>query len=234
LQQFLEKNSKAISLGDKIAQTNPDVILHYNGSVDPHIWMDISLWAKTIPSIVRALSEKDPQHADDFQKNGDQLQQQMLETHRQVLGVLGKIPEKQRFLVTSHDAFNYFARAYLADANERETGEWQKRFAAPEGLAPESQLSTINIQAIIDYLKETQVHVLFPESNLSKDSIRKIVSAGSENGLDLVIATDVLYGDAMGKSGSDADTYLKMIEHNARVIAKYLNRPHQQEDEEIH
>ena len=75
--------------------------------------------------------------------------------------------------MTSHDAFNYFARAYLADPEEV---EWQKRFEAPEGLAPDGQLSVADIQRIIDHICMYRIAVLFPESNVSRDSLRKIIS----------------------------------------------------------
>jgi manganese/zinc/iron transport system substrate-binding protein len=135
---------------------------------------------------------------------------------------LAQINEQKRFLVTSHDAFNYFTRAYLATDAERQTGEWQKRFAAPEGLAPDSQLSPIDIQFIIDHLMKYEIRILFPESNLSKDSIRKIISAGREKGLDLKIADVSLYGDAMGAPGSTGDNYLKMIVHDAEALVQKL------------
>jgi manganese/zinc/iron transport system substrate-binding protein len=67
-----------------------------------------------------------------------------------------------------------------------------------------------------------QIHVLFPESNVSRDSIKKIVESGREKGLNLKIAQEPLYADAMGKPGSDGDTYIKMIQHNAKIIAHYL------------
>ncbi len=76
----------------------------------------------------------------------------------------------------------------------------------PLKLSADSQLSTTHIQEIIDHLMQYDIHVLFPESNVSKDSIKKIVDAGTEKGLKLQIAQEPLYGDAMGQPGSDGDT----------------------------
>lgn len=222
LQHHLENNAKAISLGEKILQDNPALIIYVNDKYDPHIWMDISLWAKTIPIIVKALSNKDPTHADEYQSNAKTLLADMDLAHQEVREILQKIPPEKRYLVTSHDAFNYFTRAYLATAEEIKTNEWQKRFNAPEGLAPESQLSTTDIKNIIAYADKYDIEVLFPESNVSQDSIKKIVQAGNEQGLNLKIACCPLYADAMGKPGSDGDTYLKMIKHDATIIANHL------------
>lgn len=224
LQHHLQNNSKVIFLGDMIFKHNPNLIIYFNGQLDPHIWMDISLWANAVDFIVADLSEKDPEHAEEYAENGAALLKKMHEQHQVVKEMLHEVPERKRYLVTSHDAFNYFTKAYLAENGEINGDLWQKRFAAPEGLAPDSQLNPYDIQIIIDHLQKHQIRVLFPESNVSRDSIKKIVAAGKEKGLDVEIASDYLYGDAMGKPGSDGDTYLKMITHNAKTISQHLKR----------
>lgn len=222
LQKYLQNNDKVIELGNCVFKTYPEAIIYLKGELDPHIWMDISLWSKTVPFIVEALIAKFPENAQAFQDNGLKLKNEMVAKHGEVRQLLLAIPEERRYLVTSHDAFNYFTRAYLAEKDETCKEAWQKRFAAPEGLAPDSQLNPLDIQAIIDHLKCYKINVVFPESNVSRDSIRKIVSAGKEKGLDLRMASDYLYGDAMGGPGSEGETYLKMILHNAKTIAHYL------------
>jgi len=213
----LHKHPHAIFLGDVIEKKHPGAILQKKGQKDPHVWMDVSLWAEAIEPIVRTLSEVDPQHAPLYLENGKTMFQEMQETHKRIQEKLRKIPSEKRFLVTSHDAFNYFARSYLSEESEKEEG-WQDRFVAPEGLAPDGQLGARDIQKVIDYLYAHQVHVLFPETNVSRDSLKKIVSSCKELGLDVTISKDPLYGDAMGSKGSDADSYMKMIEHNASVL----------------
>ncbi len=205
----------AIGLGDQIAKRHPEAILRVDHQVDPHIWMDVALWSEGISPIVEALIEIDPAGADDYRKNGEELRKKMLGVHEEIRRELQQVPSAKRFLVTSHDAFNYFARCYLADEGE---DSWEKRFAAPEGLAPDGQLSSADIQEIIAHLTIYRIGVVFPESNVSKDSLKKIVSACLNKGLLVKVSAHVLYGDAMGPSGSDADTYLKMMKHNGAVL----------------
>jgi len=226
LKYHLSKSQKAVGLGDEISRISPDEILVMQGQLDPHVWMDVELWATSIPFIVSALSEADPEHRDVYVQNGKALHNDLMKTHRTIRQILQEVPGKKRYLVTSHDAFNYFARAYLATDEERQSGTWQSRFEAPEGLAPESQLSVSDIQAIITHLEKFNIHVLFPESNVSQDSIRKVVSAGNEWGLDLRIADVPLYGDAMGESGANAGTYQGMLLHNAQAITDHINGVH--------
>lgn len=224
LQNFLYNSNKAIGLGDKIREKHPELILEQKGQLDPHIWMDVSLWSKTIPFITEALVLKDPRHAEDYRTNAKTLIQELSDTHTAIYKELQGIPKNQRYLVTSHDAFNYFARSYLAEEDELPEAKWKVRVAAPEGLAPESQISVSDIQYIVSHLVQYQIHVLFPESSVSKDSIRKILQAVEENGMQLQIACTYLYSDSMGEPGSDGDTYIKMIRHNAATIALYLKQ----------
>jgi manganese/zinc/iron transport system substrate-binding protein len=223
LHHYLIKNPKSISLGDQIDRQNPGVVIYVREQKDPHIWMDISLWSRAIPFIVESLSKQDPEHSTFYQTNGQKLQAEMAKVHLEVKEIMHHVPANKRYLVTSHDAFNYFARAYLSEDEELDSGDWEKRFAAPEGLAPESQLSSTDIKAIIDHLRRYQVHLLFPESNVSRDSIRKIVQAGQAQGIDVKIACCPLYSDAMGQPGSEGDSYLKMILYNARTLSGHMD-----------
>ncbi len=226
LHTYLAKNPRAHSLGDWVFERHPDAIIEVHGQKDPHFWMDISLFAKAVPYIVQNLSRIDPAHAQEYALNGENLVQEMHRAHEQAWAILHRVPDEKRYLVTSHDAFHYFARAYLSEEAELKSGEWKKRFAAPEGLSPESQLSAADIKAILRHLKSYQIHLLFPESNVSRDSIRKIVQAGKEEGIDVQIACCPLYGDAMGEKGSEGDGYLNMILYDAKTLAKHMD-PHQ-------
>ncbi len=214
LSSLLRTSNKATAIGEKILLAHPEKMLKKGDVIDPHIWMDISLWQKGVEPIVDALSNLDPAGASYYQFRGELLKQEMNLVHAEVRALLQQVPSEKRYLVTSHDAFHYFTRSYLSDPDE---ANWADRFAAPEGLAPEAQLNPRDIQKIIDYLKVKKISVLFPESNVSRDSIRKIATAGKELGLEIRICSEPLYGDAM--SGL---TYLEMMRSNAETIKKYL------------
>ncbi len=214
LSALLRNTPKAIAIGEEIQKICPERILKKGEVIDPHIWMDISLWKKGIDPIVCALSAADPKGASYYFERGQILAEKMGAAHEEVRMQLQQIPTEKRYLVTSHDAFHYFTRSYLADPEEK---NWADRFAAPEGLAPEGQLNPRDIQKIIDFLRAKKISVLFPESNVSRDSIRKIATAGRELGLEIHICSEPLYGDAM--SGL---AYLEMMRRNAQTIATHL------------
>src|SRR3990167_3637979 len=169
LSSQLKGTHKAIALGERIQEAYPERILLREDAVDPHIWMDISLWKEAVPSIIEELSSLDPEGTSEYCERGEALMLQMDEAHLALIEKMRKIPSEKRYLVTSHDAFHYFARCYLANPGEK---SWEDRFAAPEGLAPDGQLSPVDIQGIIDYLRAHKISVVFPESNVSRDSIR--------------------------------------------------------------
>lgn len=215
LRQNLERNPKAYAVGNAILEKNPSSILIVNGQFDPHIWMDISLWMGTVDPIVQALSLKDPQHAGSYLERGEALKQKMQQADQQAYEKLHKIAPQSRYLVTSHDAFNYFTRRYLADPQE---SDWRLRCQAPEGLAPEAELSVTDLIAIMTHIEQFHISVLFPESNVSKDSLKKILQAAKEKGFHVRLCQEPLYGDSMG----EAPTYLDMVGHNVTVIAREL------------
>lgn len=218
LKNFFKTNSNVLFIGDYIQKVKPDAILKVNGETDPHIWMDISLWKEAIPQVVEALSRMKPEKKAEFEERGRKLAQDYSEMHEKIKKYLHEVPQEKRYLVTSHDAFNYFTRAYLAEESEIADNSWQKRFQAPEGLAPDSQLSLNDIRFIVEHLKKYNIAIIFPESNLSPDSLKKIIDAAKNENINVTLGNPYLYGDAMGPKGSDGDTYLKMIWHNAKTI----------------
>ncbi len=214
LRQNLENNPKAVSVTSSIAS---DSIVKVDGQSDPHVWMDISLWMQTVEPIVSTLCEKDPVHAEAYRARADALLERMEQADADVYARLQAIDASKRYLVTSHDAFNYFVRRYLAEPDEK---EWKLRCVAPEGLAPESQMSVSDVLAVISHVEKFSISVLFPESNVNRDSLKKICIAATEKGFSIRLCPRALYGDAMGKAGS----YLDMIGHNVEVIEEELKR----------
>lgn len=215
LRYQLAEHPKAIALGDKIREQKPRSILFDRGQIDPHLWLDVSLWAEIIGPIVEALSEADPENRAYFNAQGQEVRKSLLDLDDAFAKKLQMIPSEKRYLVTSHDAFNYFTRRYL-----HEKDDWKDRFCAPEGLAPDGQLSCQDIQKVVDYLILHRVGVIFPESNVSRDSLKKIVSVCQEKGIKVQMAEESLDSDTLGTS----KTYQDMMEHNVNVLYKAWSR----------
>ena len=216
LSALLHQSPKSISLGGAIRKEAPDAILEKNGVVDPHLWMDLALWSKGSHEIVRQLSLIDPDSTPYYQERGKRLREMMQKKDLELRALLQSVPAEKRFLVTSHDAFRYFAKAYLAEPGEL---GWEERFIAPEGLAPDGQLSPVDLQAVISFLQKHQIFVLFPESNLSRGVIAKIAAASKEMGHPVRLCKAPLYGDSV--SGL---SYFEAMERNGKLLVEELQK----------
>lgn len=215
LRRNLENNSKSFFLGDILIQNDPESLVIIDRQYDPHIWMDISLWTKMVDPIVAKLAELDPEHAAAFVQNASILKEKMLRADQEIYIQLQSISSEKRRLVTSHNAFNYFAKRYLRSPEEV---HWQMRLSAPEGLAPEAELSARDLKRVIDYIKEHKINVLFAESNVNKEALKKIIATSYEKGMELRLSKKPLYVDSMGQNKS----YLEMMKYNVGAIVEEI------------
>jgi len=224
LSNQLKDNPNAFAVADYIQKVRPEAIVQINSSIDPHIWMDISLWKESVPFISQVLVKAVPERSKEIQERATILTLKLDQVHKEVIQRLHTVPETSRYLVSSHEAFNYFARAYICPEEELVTEKWTERVMAPEGLAPDSQLSTADIKRLVDHIITFRVATVFAESNVSRDSLKKLVDACGKKGFVVHICESPLYADAMGPRGSSADSYTGMIVHDSQVIADELGK----------
>lgn len=220
----LKKNVKAYAVADYIQKKRPGDMVSIANTQDPHVWMDVSLWKESIPYIVDILSRALPKQVKQLQKAAKKLENNLDMLDAEILARLTNIPQSQRYLVTTHDAFNYFARRYICSKKELRKELWKQRVQAPEGLAPDSQLSTADIKRLVDHILRYGITVIFAEANVNRDSINKIADATRKKGHFIEIAQKPLYADSLGPKDSNANTYAKMMQYNSIVISESLSR----------
>lgn len=209
--QRILAHPNSVFLGDAIPQNER---IYVDDQVDPHIWMDVNLFMQTIDPITLALIKLLPEEKDEFRARANHLKEAMVKADELFKKRIHAIPKDKRYLITTHDAFNYFSKRYMTEEGE----SWRVRCMAPEGLSPEGQLTLGDIKRVVNFLIERDVHVLFTESNVNADSLRKIAEISIHRGKQVEIADDALLGDSMGSSGS----YLEMLEHNVHVLETKL------------
>jgi manganese/zinc/iron transport system substrate-binding protein len=179
------------------------------GNPDPHLWFDVALWAETVPGIVEALSEVLPSARDDFRANGETLIARLKALDSWVRTRIQEIPESSRILVTPHDAFGYFAKAYGLEVR------------AIQGLSTEDEAGVRDVNSLVDSLTRDGVRAVFVESTTSRKNIESLVEGCRARGHNLVIGGE-LYSDAMGAAGTPAGTYEGMVRHNVDTIVDAL------------
>ncbi|MBP9841209.1 MAG: zinc ABC transporter substrate-binding protein [Simkaniaceae bacterium] len=207
----LQEATYAVALGERIS---PESLIRVGGEVDPHIWMDVRLFSQVVEPIAEALAEIDPVHKEIYLANAETLKKTMLLADQRFEEILTSIQEEKRYLVTTHDAFHYFVRRYFSQGED-----WMTRCRAPEGLAPDGQMSVQSLSDVVNHLLRYQISVVFPETNVNAASLQKIVGVCKEKGQTVRLAQTFLLGDSMG----DKRGYLEMMEYNVAIIQKELS-----------
>ena len=181
----------------------------FDGMFDPHVWHDPLLWSDCAADVARMLSEFDPDHAVDYEKNLSTYQQELKEVDKFCRDEVAKIPSERRVLVTAHDAFGYFGKAYDLEV------------VGLKGISTEEEKDLKHQEAVQRMLVERQIPAVFIESAVAPRMVQSLVEPCRAQGLDLQIGGE-LYADALGAPDSDAADYAGMIRHNAKTIADAL------------
>ncbi|MBX3414461.1 MAG: zinc ABC transporter substrate-binding protein [Pirellulales bacterium] len=181
----------------------------FAGHWDPHVWMDVAAWSKAVEYIAEMLAQYDPAHADEYRQRAAAYQAELKQLDDYTRQVIASVPAAQRYLITAHDAFGYFSRAY--DIPVRSV----------QGISTESEAGVDDINELVDFLVGNQVPAIFVESSVSQKSVEAVREGARSKGHDVKIGGQ-LYSDAMGPAGSYEGTYLGMIDHNATTIARAL------------
>ncbi len=181
----------------------------FEGHWDPHVWMDVSAWSEAVALVVDALCEFDPEGAALYRDNAKAYRAELAELDAYVREVISSIPEGQRALITAHDAFGYFSRAY--DIPVRSV----------QGISTESEAGVNDINQLVDFIVENEIRAVFIESSVSEKNIRALIEGAADRGWTVEVGGE-LFSDAMGAPGSYEGTYIGMLDHNATIIARAL------------
>jgi manganese/zinc/iron transport system substrate-binding protein len=177
----------------------------FQGHYDPHVWFEVPLWEMCVETVVKGLSEFDPQSREYFEKRGKEVRVKMQELHQWALKKAAELPREKRVLVTSHDAFNYFGRAY------------DFQVVGLQGISTVTEAGSADMVKMVDFIKQNKVKAVFVETSVSPAAIKRISEdAGVKIGGEL-------FSDAMGtpgqiENGYDLGTYEGMIKHNLNTI----------------
>jgi manganese/zinc/iron transport system substrate-binding protein len=181
----------------------------FQGHWDPHVWMDAAAWSKCVDAIANKLAEYDPTNAEFYRANAKAYREELDELDTYVRDVIASIPESQRVLITAHDAFNYFGRAYSIEV------------MGIQGISTESEAGLQDINDLVDFLVERKIGAVFVESSVSDKNVRALIEGARSRGHRVTIG-GTLFSDAMGAPGSYEGTYIGMVDHNATAIARAL------------
>ncbi len=181
----------------------------YPDRFDPHVWMDPDLWAFAVGAVRAAMVAVRPQAEAEFRANAAAHLADVAALGAYSRQVLDSVPEPARVLVTAHDAFGYFGRAY----------GW--RVEGIQGISTESEAGLARIGDLVDLLVTSRIGAVFVESSVSDRGLRALVEGAAARGHSVSIGGE-LFSDAMGAPGTYEGTWLGMIDHNVTTIARAL------------
>jgi manganese/zinc/iron transport system substrate-binding protein len=192
---------------------DPSLLLsppEFEGAKDPHVWFDVSLWMMAAEHVRDALIELDPAHGDAYRANTSKLLEELAGLHQYVKEQAEKIPDPQRVVITAHDAFNYFGRAYGFEVR------------GLQGISTATEAGTADVQELVRFIVERRIPAMFVESSVPKRSVQAVQAAVKTKGFEVRIGGE-LFSDAMGSKGTPEGTYSGMVRHNIDTITKALS-----------
>jgi manganese/zinc/iron transport system substrate-binding protein len=209
LEKMNEFGIKTVAVTNKIDPSLLQSPPQFAGNYDPHVWFDVTLWMKAVEQVQETLAETDPANASEYEANAAAYLTELEELHQYVLSQAETIPAEKRIIITAHDAFSYFGRAYGFDVR------------GLQGISTESQAGTADVQDLANFIVEKQIPAIFVESSVPQRNVEAVKAAVQAQGFDVQIGGS-LFSDAMGSEGTPEGTYVGMVKHNIDIIAAAL------------
>ena len=197
-------NAQKFAVGEVVSPLD----FEYQGQQqsDPHVWGDAENAIQMVNAIRDRLIELSPEDREEFTNNAAQLNEQLQQLDRWIAEQIQTIPKDQRQLVTTHDAFQYYARAYGLEIP-----------GTLIGISTEEQPSAQTVKNLATQINRTGVKAIFAETTINPALIQTVAE---ESGAKL--APQELYSDSIGAPGSEGDSYIKMLVANTRAIVDAL------------
>jgi len=178
----------------------------YKNAADPHAWMNANNGLIYIENIKNALIENDPSNKDYYLSNYESYKKEITLLHTYINTEIQKIPESKRMLVTSHDAFAYYGKAYGVRLN------------ALKGISTEAETQTKDMVRVAKAIRDSGVPAIFIESTINPQVIQQIAKDNN------VKIGGELFADSLGEEDSEGPTYLTMLKHNTDVLVNALSK----------
>jgi manganese/zinc/iron transport system substrate-binding protein len=205
----LARLKTVIAVAERIPEERLFENADYQGNYDPHIWFDVALWSEGIAVVRDQLIELDSASASYYTQNAEAYLKELTALDIKVREQLAQLPESQRILITAHDAFNYFGRAYGIEVR------------GLQGISTLSEFGLRDRVELVDFIIEKKIKAIFVETSVSKKNIESIIEGCMQKGHQVRIGGS-LYSDAMGEEGSPSGNYIGMVKANVETIVSSL------------
>jgi zinc/manganese transport system substrate-binding protein len=197
--------AKTLTMAEKEEEGHHDHH-HHHGSTDPHAWQSLTNGRVYVKNIAAALQKADPANSKDYAERASKLDAELAALDTWVEKEIASVPAEKRRVITTHDAFGYFADAY------------QVTFLAPTGFSTEDEPSAKEMKNLVKQVKSGKTRALFLESMGNPNIIKQLAA---ETG---AVVGPALYTDALSTENGPAATYQKMMQYNVTALVKAMQQ----------
>lgn len=203
-----EQGKLVIEVGENIDKSKL-IPIDETGLYDPHIWFDVSLWKIAAEVVREALIELSPENSEFFINNYEMYSRELDSLDNYVKEQVIKVEEERRVLITAHDAFAYFGKAYGYEVR------------GLQGISTASEAGTLDVSNLAKYISEKKIKAIFIESSVSQKNIKALQEAVIAKGFNVSIGGE-LYSDSLGSENTDTQTYIGTVKSNIDTIVNAL------------
>ena len=205
----MEAQKTTVALGEFLAKDGLIGSDYFASNYDPHVWFNIQYFKEFSNKVTAVLSNKDPKNAKRYRSNNLAFQQELDQLQTRVVDAIATLAPDKRILVTAHDAFNYFGKAYGF------------KVVGLQGLSTATEAGVQDVQKLSDYIIQNNVKAIFIESSVPRKTIEALQAAVLSKDHQVSIGGS-LYSDALGDAGSLEGTYAGMFFYNVKTIVNAL------------
>jgi len=198
-----------IALGEELDKSTLIGSDYFASNYDPHVWFDIAYFKLFAKKVTAVLSERDPENAENYTANLDEYLAKLDRLQNKIKDIIASLPKEKRILVTAHDAFNYFGKAYDFEV------------VGLQGLSTATEAGVRDVQKLSAFIIDKKIKAIFVESSVPKRTIEALQAAVKSKNHDVAIG-GTLYSDALGNAGTAEGTYIGMFEYNVKTIVNAL------------
>ncbi|MCX7548974.1 zinc ABC transporter substrate-binding protein [Xanthomarina sp. F1114] len=208
-EKMRHQNIKTIAVSDALDQSRLISSESFTGNYDPHIWFNVDYWIQITQYVAESLSEANPENKAFYEANAKTYLEKLLVLKENLQATIETLPQDKRILVTAHDAFNYFGKAFGFEV------------VGLQGLSTATEAGVQDVQKLAAFIIDKQVKAIFVESSVPKRTIEALQAAVISKKHDVAIG-GTLYSDALGNAGTLEGTYIGMFEYNVNTIVDAL------------
>ena len=203
------QNIRTIAVGESLEKSELIGSDYFASNYDPHIWFSVENWKTITLFVTSKLIEADAKNEAFYKSNSNKYISELNQLQEELLKKIETLPAKKRILVTAHDAFSYFGKAYGFQV------------VGLQGLSTATEAGVQDVQKLANFIIENEVKAIFVESSVPKRTIEALQAAVTSKGHDVNVG-GTLFSDALGNPGTPEGEYTGMFKYNVNTIVNAL------------